>query len=36
MKVNGTYVHVVYEKIQVLHHFSFNADGLFLSISFTL
>jgi len=36
MKVNKTHVHAVYEKIQVLHHVRFGAEGLFLSISFIL
>jgi len=30
MKVNKTHVHAVYEKIQVLHHVRFGAEGLFL------
>jgi len=30
MKVNKTNAHAVYEKIQVLRHFRFGAEGLFL------
>jgi len=36
MKVKRTHVHAVYEKIQVLYHFRFGAEGLFLSISIIL
>jgi len=32
MKVNRTHAHTVYEKIKILHHFRFGAEGLFLSI----
>jgi len=38
MKVNETHIHVVYEKIKVLHYFRFAAEGLifFLTISYAL
>jgi len=28
VKVNGTQVHAVYEKIEILHYFKFAAEGL--------